>query len=273
MRRLLVFLGMIVLLSRDGTGADESRIDRSIGKQPTYQSQAPTYALLVFGRNGDDRVWPLRDGDTLFVDRNGNGDLTESGESVKARKTEDSLPEEEGYFFEVGELTLSGRTHKALTVSFYPLSQYFDSSLDSRDDVVRALKHNPRAFAITINVDAEITGIRGGGLGGRVGHKVGPTDLNGLLQFGKSPQTAPVIRIGGPLQITFFSELPKLVRGRTSDFILVVGSPGIGSGTFSSMTYEETIPESAYPLVAISFQDPQEGGDRQPQLIKLRERC
>jgi hypothetical protein len=48
-------------------------------KEPRYKNE-PKYALFVFGPKRDQRVWLVLDGNTLYVDRNGNGDLTEAGE-------------------------------------------------------------------------------------------------------------------------------------------------------------------------------------------------
>src|SRR5204862_2421022 len=44
---------------------------------------SPQYALLVFGPEAKLRVWVVIDGDTVYVDRNGNGDLTEAGEKLR----------------------------------------------------------------------------------------------------------------------------------------------------------------------------------------------
>jgi hypothetical protein len=60
-------------------GADLTKIDRTIAKEPAYKPK-PKYCLLVFGPEAKTRVWLVLDGDTLYVDRNGNGDLTEKGE-------------------------------------------------------------------------------------------------------------------------------------------------------------------------------------------------
>lgn len=57
------------------TAADLSKIDRTIRKEPVYSNQ-PRYALLVFGPSARTRVWVILDGNTLYVDRNGDGDLT-----------------------------------------------------------------------------------------------------------------------------------------------------------------------------------------------------
>lgn len=56
---------------------DLTQIDRSLRKEPAYQSQAPQYCLLIFGREAKVRVWLVLDGDALYLDRNGNGDLSE----------------------------------------------------------------------------------------------------------------------------------------------------------------------------------------------------
>ena len=47
-------------------------------KEPVYQHK-PVYALLLFGSDCSQRVWVVLDGQTLYVDCNGNGDLTEEG--------------------------------------------------------------------------------------------------------------------------------------------------------------------------------------------------
>src|SRR5690242_18331473 len=94
--------------------AGPPKIDRTILKEPAYRTKAPRYGLLLFGPEGRDRVWLVLDGDTLYVDRNGNGDLTEPGEKVAAEKRPGSDPAEDGHSFNVGNLTVGGRTHKGL---------------------------------------------------------------------------------------------------------------------------------------------------------------
>lgn len=71
-------------------------IPRTILKQPQYQTETPGYCLLVFGREAKTRVWLVADGDQVYIDRNGNGDLTEAGERVVER---------EGAAFKLGEVT------------------------------------------------------------------------------------------------------------------------------------------------------------------------
>jgi hypothetical protein len=76
--RLLLVLSFC---SMPATAADLSKMDRTIAKEPKYQSK-PKYCLLVFGPEGKTRVWLVLDGDVLYVDRNGNGDLTEAEERI-----------------------------------------------------------------------------------------------------------------------------------------------------------------------------------------------
>ena len=71
--------GRIILIVAAGwmTGAASALtptvVDRTIAKEPVYQTKSPKYLLLVFGSERKDRAWLVLDGDTLYVDRNGNG--------------------------------------------------------------------------------------------------------------------------------------------------------------------------------------------------------
>jgi len=77
---MLVVLGLLA-----GSGlaaaADLSKIDRTIGKEPKYREK-PGYCLLVFGPEAATRIWLIKDGALLYLDRNGNGDLTEAGKRL-----------------------------------------------------------------------------------------------------------------------------------------------------------------------------------------------
>src|SRR5579864_2854309 len=137
------------------------KIDRTIGKEPVYKSKTPKYGLLVFGPKAQDRVWLVQDGDILYVDRNGNGDLTEPGEKILAEKKAGRDPEEDGYTFEVGELTIGGRKHKGLTVYTTPLKRYADGTLGKRPDVKAALAKDPKALVVSLSIDVDVPKIKG----------------------------------------------------------------------------------------------------------------
>ena len=77
--RLALILGTMILWVVPAQAVDLTKIPRVIAKEPAYQGK-PKYCLLVFGPEAKHRVWLVLDGDDLYVDRNGNGDLTEKGE-------------------------------------------------------------------------------------------------------------------------------------------------------------------------------------------------
>src|SRR5215831_5020298 len=102
----------MLLIAPLARGADLAKIDRKIAKEPAYQTKTPKYCLLVFGLDAKTRVWLVQDGDTLYVDRNGNGDLTEDGKRFKIKQSDNSFR-----VFEVGDLTIDGLTHTGLSVT------------------------------------------------------------------------------------------------------------------------------------------------------------
>src|SRR5262245_28720533 len=116
----LLVVGSTAITAR---GADLSKIDRAIAKEPLYKGK-PEYCLLVFGPEARTRVWLVRDGGVLYVDRNGNGDLTEEGEQVKAVEqrpngtsaTEGERVELGAWKFVVGAVREGKLKHDALVV-------------------------------------------------------------------------------------------------------------------------------------------------------------
>src|SRR5262245_52809458 len=84
-----IFLSTLILLwAGSALASDLSKIERTIAREPAYKGK-PAYCLLVFGPKASTRVWLVQDGDRLYVDRNGNGDLTDKGEQLTARKLPD----------------------------------------------------------------------------------------------------------------------------------------------------------------------------------------
>jgi hypothetical protein len=263
----------LLLVMPASLAADLGMIDRTIRKEPAYRTKAPKYGLLAFGPEGKDCVWLVHDGDALYVDRNGNGDLTEPGEKVAAEKKPGRDPQEDGYNFDVGDVTVGGRTHKGLVVSFYPLKRYADGSLGKRPDVKAALAKDPKALAASLRVDVEAPGLKGGGLGGRLSFSAGPRDLVGVLRFADTPADAPAVYLGGPLQVTFYGERPSLHVGRGSELVLVVGTPGFGPGTFAMLDYENTIPATVKPVADVLLPPSKPGAPPLREKWMIQDRC
>ncbi len=75
-------LAMAAMAHAAEPGVDLTTIDRTIRKEPAYEAE-PYYALLVAGQRAEHRVWLVIDGDEVsYLDRNGNGDLTDEGERI-----------------------------------------------------------------------------------------------------------------------------------------------------------------------------------------------
>jgi len=147
------------------SAADLAKIERALKKEPIYKG-TPKYLLLVFGPAAADRVWVVNDGDTLYVDRNGDGDLTAAEKKVSATIAKDSNPAEDGLAFEVGELKVGSRVHKGLTVALIPLKRYAGiPDLAELPVILDTLKADPKAMTVRVRVEAESARLKGAGVG------------------------------------------------------------------------------------------------------------
>jgi hypothetical protein len=206
-RRFLSFVALLTFMSATSSATDLSKVDRTIAKEPTYKSK-PKYCLLVFGPEAKTRVWLVQDGDTLYVDRNGNGDLTEPGKKVAAEKEEGA---EEGQFaFKIGEIREGALVHKNLRVSVSKIDHL--AKLDEMAKVF--LDKSPKARGYYIILEVEMPGWHGTGVGGRVQQRAFYVDANGVLQFADKREEAPVIHFGGPWQISLSGRTNWRLAGR-----------------------------------------------------------
>jgi hypothetical protein len=263
--RLLAALAWIVLCAAPLSAADLTRIDRKITREPVYKSK-PKYCLLAFGQEARARVWLVLDGDTLYVDRNDNGDLTEEGEKLADETHAGS--EDGGYSFEAGEVRVGGRTHRWLSVRVSKLG-----GLAAKDEVAKEfLARNPGARAYSIDVEMEMPPWKGEAVGGRAPLGAPGVDVNGVLQFADRPQDAPVVHFGGPWQVTLHGR-QRLTRGRDTDLFLAVGTPGVGPGTTAYLSYAGVIPESAHPTLEVNY--PPRGPGEAPvrERYEIKRRC
>jgi WD40 repeat protein len=251
------------------TAADLSKLDRTPPKEPTYATKSPEYALLVFGPEAKDRVWLVRDGDTLYVDRNGNGDLTDPQDKVSARVGPSRKPED-GFLFEVGELTVGGKVHKGLEVDFAPASRYAKNRELGKLPAFRDA--DPSALVTTLFLHVASDRFRGGGVGGRVTQQAGCFDRNGVLRFAANPANAPVIHLDGPLEITFYGYPPIPRIGGQSDWILAVGTSGLGGGTFAMIGHDDTMPEADRPIIEVAY-TASAGGSPVKARYEMTKRC
>ena len=243
-------------------------------KEPKYAGK-PVYAAIAFGPTPADKVWLALDGDTLYVDRTGPGDLTAAGSKVPAELPRHGRPRDDadGYNFLVGGVTVNGRTHQNITLYVSPLKGYADSYADSVPGFKEVLKADPAARAYRLNVSASRPGLAGGDPGGRVGFTAGPVDATGVLQFAATPAAAPVVRTDTRLELRAGPGKLTLRAGRTGELMLEAGCPGTGPGSFNCLMYDGTIPKDAAVAAEVTF-PPRTPGDP-PTRVKyeLPERC
>ena len=241
------FLRLLLILlfcSATAMGTVLSKIDRTIAKEPKYQSK-PKYCLLVFGLDAKTMAWLVLDGDVVYVDRNGNGDLTEEDKKVRKGKAQGQGPGN----FACGDIVQAdGKTVcRGLTVSGSP---------------------EEGEMWVAINLDGKH-------------EQTASVDGNGYLQFADSPSLAPIVHFDGPLTIdlvplyleitqsatavekgntveiirerTVRAILPKFVRGaEKSDLRVAVGTVGQGKGTFARVHHKE-LAEGIHPVAELEF--------------------
>ena len=188
--------------------ADLAAIKRVIRKEPAYQAK-PKYCLLVFGKKADTHVWMVRDGNNFYVDANGNGDLTEPGEKVAARGSPS---------FSFTKIVERGGTrHQGLSVYC----------------------HNDGTLTMTLGQGAARTQYVG-------------VDRMDRPTWGDTPEKAPIIHFNGPMSFERYGPMVTIPRGdgrnRRFKLRLMLGTPGVGKGTFAS--YDEICSENLGPIQA-----------------------
>jgi hypothetical protein len=225
-----------------------TKVPRSIGKEPIYRTKEPRYCLLVFGPEAKYRVWLVLDGDTLYVDRNGDGNLTEPGKSTKR-----DSPESEVVTFKPTTIfRQDGKTEEKFKFVLYGWNDYKAGRYTA--------KVNP---AVHVNWKGRTFGSWG--------------DETGSCQWGTKPQNAPVLLIDGPLQMGF--EVPAELALESNgngvyNLSVGVGTRGYGKGAFVHLCYtHNAIPENVHPTAVLEFPNKTAGGPPIRVLKKLQERC
>jgi hypothetical protein len=192
----------LVLWASHLPAADETKIDRAIAKEPTYQSK-PKYCLLVFGPEALARVWLVLDGDVLYLDRNANADLTEPDERFTAQSSPgDASPTYP--FAEIREFPVLGQiptdggrkytrfqvSHTTIKKDFTPIGRD-NRELKSRFDKDQSLTR----AGVTLYLDDKVR-------------------VQAVSEWTDRPDTAPVFCIGGPLTMAPLQRQELWASGR-----------------------------------------------------------
>ncbi len=228
----------LAMLAPPAVAFDPANVDRTLAKEPAYVTKTPGYCLVVAGPEGKTRIWLVLDGDLMYVDRNGNGDLTDEGEKIQPKPVllsglrRPGDPEPKAQSFETK--TANGVEIRVLTIN----DTYVQ--VDVKDEV--------RKIEFCAHHDAQ-----------------------GPLKFAGKPKDAPVIYCG---PLTFI--LPgsqKLQRGdKPGDLTIHIGRPGRGPGT--SVTIRHTdVPKESHPVAEIEFPRKDKPGETVKVKAALDHRC
>lgn len=263
----------------EGGAADLAKIDRAIAKQPAYQTKAPRYCLLVFGPEAKSRVWLVLDGDAVYVDRNGNGDLTDPGERVPMpplKASKHPLFQEEREV-ELGDIREGDRTHTGLALEQVRARRDVQPKDRDQREFVRQARDLPDGFMYYVRVSVDLSGPPGPK--DRPAARVLQSaygDGAGLLAFAASPKDAPVIHFNGPLTLGLLSG-QALVRGdKGAELRASITTPGLGNGATAYLyhsTRQGMVPEGVHPVAEVEF--PGGGPGKKPPAarVPLTQRC
>jgi hypothetical protein len=270
---------LVAFWASSAVAADLMAVDRTIRKEPAYQSK-PKYCLLVFGPEAKTRVWLVLDlvtepweadgaKNALYVDRNGNGDLTEPGERVTC-----TLRRQESFASFSARPSVSYCPHFEVgpVIEHDGQTRHTDLRLDV-DSYVQ--KYRPCSLSVKVH--------------GRAVQSAGGT----LLRFADRPQDAPIIHFNGPLTMRVhmdsgvfhvpigyqggdeappWSEQHPLGRGTPWSLYAQLGTPGLGRGTFAALS-AEAVPADAHPVADLEFPAPEPRKAPAKVRVVLAERC
>ena len=258
MRRFyFLAMGICLAIAGQARGVDLAKIDRSLRTEPTYKSKQPQYCLLVFGPEAKTRVWVVLDGDALYLDRNGNGDLTDPGERIVGEELYRFDPErpevEVARRFErncrhAGDepiLTCGPEVQWFQVVQLVPHADWHDQAW------VKLHQNSPYDFVVTT----------------KTGHC-----QRAKFRFATSPREAPVVHFDGPrrLALSGVFDPPCFRPGEPCELAVELHTQGWNA---TVRTDFREVPEDVHPVAEIEFPPGRPGEDPIRVRVELKERC
>lgn len=222
-------------------GQELKSIDRTIGKLPELHE--PLYALAIFGAQKETHMWLVVDKsspqatqyDVLYIDLDGDGDLTAQNERVTDQDAD-------------------GRFKIPVLVDPKSGAEHTDFSL-------RLSSGSKRSHMLSIRWRGQYK------IGG--GYPVDPDE--GYMQFGKSPEEAPVVWFNGdgPFRFQPWYNHALAIGGET-DVKLFLGQEGVGANTFCAFQ-EHVLPEDEFVVANLIYTD--KDGHQREAASNLDLRC
>jgi hypothetical protein len=258
-------LACLLLASVLAHAADLSKIDRKIAVAPKFTAERQFYALLVLGPEATTKVWFVADGDDLFVDRNGNGDLTDDGAPLRAKTSSQGSFIPLSRSWKLDQLAVSPR-YSSIEVSVHFLNPSWRPDLTASNR-----KHMERFMAAACkipDVNSASIYVTIDGKRRQFGHGM----------FRTSREQAPVFHIDGSLTLGALETIvpDRLERGaQPSDLKVAVGTIGYSPdhpGCLSCLMYDQ-LPPDARPVVDVEFPAAKPGEFLPAQRFTLDGKC
>jgi hypothetical protein len=263
-RVIPLILAMVApALAGEPTAIDLAQIDRSIVKEPRYVDR-PHYALIVVGPRAEHRSWLVMDGDdSLYFDRNGNGDLTDPDDHIQldAEATEKIHVSEEGTHSGMKAFDLGKVSGLPLRFHYWVRKRGFVPA----DELLRKIMQEREAN------DWE------NGTLWRLAAKGGQAQNPVLLAA--RPVDAQIVHLDGPLTFALkWGELQALQPWpKATIFDVHIGTPALPPRNcnyrlFSPLT-EMEIPRDVHPRAIFEFPPKLPGSDSVIRTVELDLRC
>jgi hypothetical protein len=218
-------------------------IDRRITKQPQYAGK-PGYALLALGEQAPSPVWMVLDGQSIYVDQNANGDLTDDGGPLLPEKMQKlgKLPggtsDRWQCQYNLDKIaTPDGRKHSAFSLHRWNYE-------DPEDQ-----------FGLSLKLNGKI-----------------PMYAGWFVSiWNPKPENASVIHFGGALKPNMLRYREFVVDSGVRRLSLSFTNPGRGTGATSRLSMY-ALPESVIPRVRIEWPVAKGAAPLETTYL-LKERC
>ncbi|MGQ0633606.1 MAG: hypothetical protein ACT4QC_03260 [Planctomycetaceae bacterium] len=251
------------LAADDSPFVDLSKIDRSIAKEPKYAHE-PHYALIVFGPRAAHRAWLVMDGDdVLYIDRNGNGDLSEPDERIEP-DPDDNLrlgDAERSPYLRMNIFRIGTVAGVELKFNFWVRKKGFVSDDERYRRIMREREQNNWENGTLWRV------------AGNRSHAQNPVVLT------RAPADAQITHLDGPLTFGLkWHERQKLQPWpKETTFDLHIGTPMLPPRncprSFFAPLTEAEIPRDRHAVARFEFPSAFSGGETIVREIVLDQRC
>jgi hypothetical protein len=256
MRSLSIFLTVTYLAcgTSSSQAIDLTKVPRTISKEPAYQSD-PRYIFLVFGPQAKFRLWLAFDGDLVYVDRNGNGDLTEPRERLKPsqKPTDDTFIRCTVYDLGALEDPFTGKKYDKVRIDRLALKADYVPKAAKEKERIRSLQKNGTLARISIWQDGKII---------QTGH----------ASCASHPAKANILHFDGPLTFHLVDG-GVLKRGdKPADLRVELGTPGLGRQVYHCTSFA-VAPKDVHPVAEIEFPSKKPNGQPIKRKYTLTGRC